>query len=423
MHQSRSRDSMRLCLFLGALAALWATGCRELPAEPEPPPEPIVVAATYSETGPRSKSANEMAAGYRMAVEMLNERGGIGGRPLNLVMRDDGSSPATAARHYFDFVTSDSIDAILSPYSSPITEAVMTLTEAAGWPLVAPLAAAPDLWSGRDRRWSLQMLNPAPSFHRGAIELAAEHGLRTLALVYENSAFPAAMARGVREAADAHGMTIVADRAFPVGQADHAALVSAARDARADMLAGAAYHPDAVALARAVAETGYLPVLVSLNLGPDDPLFAKDVGAVARCMMGNAAWLPRMRTSGYIADGATIVRRYEAEHGAPPNYTVAAGFGAVELFAEATSATLTADGEIDRAAMRDHLFSVSTETVLGPFGVFPLGHAEAGAQRALAGVQVQWQPDGAGGLTQRIVHPPEAAEAEPCFEEATTAHR
>ena len=378
-------------------------------------PEPITIVATYSATGPRSKSANEMAAGYRMAVEMLNDRGGIGGTPVRLVTRDDGSDPATAARHYAEFLASDSVDAILGPYSSPITAAVMDLTEAAGWPLIAPLAAAPDLWSGRDRRWSVQMLVPAVSFHRGAIELAAENGARTVALVYEDTSFPAAMARGVRAAAEAHGLEVVLDRSFPIGRADHVALVSAARDAGADVFAGGAYFPDAVALAKAVAETGYAPMLVSLNLGPDDPGFGDRVGEVARCMIGNAAWLPRMRTSGFIADSETVVRRYEAEHGALPNYTVAAGFGAVELFAEAAEKALDANRGIDRAAMRDHLFAKSTGTVLGPFAVLPLGHEEAGAQRALAGVQVQWQDDGAGGLTQRIVHPPEAAEAEACF--------
>ena len=53
--------------------------------------------------------------------------------------------------------------------------------------------------------------------------------------------------------------------------------------------------------------------------------------------------------------------------------------------------------------------------MLGPFRVYPLGDSRAGAQRALKGVQIQWQDDEEGGLALRIVHPEALAEAFPCF--------
>ena len=52
---------------------------------------------------------------------------------------------------------------------------------------------------------------------------------------------------------------------------------------------------------------------------------------------------------------------------------------------------------------------------MGPFSVYPLGDSRAGAQRALKGVQIQWQDDGEGGLALRIIHPEAVAEAPPCF--------
>ncbi len=403
---------LRLAVAIGPLIAL-AVGCRGSPVAPEP--GPIIVAATYSETGRHQKSATELAMGYRLAVEMLNEKGGIRGREVRLVLRDDASDPVAAARHYFDFVTSDTVDAILGPYGSPITEAVMAVTEAAGWPMIAPLASAPELWRGRERRWSLQLLNPSSSQHQGALALAAAHGARTVALVYENTLFPAGMARGVRDVATTHGLEILLDRSYEIGKADPVELVSAARDTNADVFAGAAYYPEAVALAKAVAESGYVPMLVSLNLGPDAAQFAHDAGGSARCVVGNTPWLPGIRTAGFIADSETFIQRYRSAYDALPDDTGAAGFGAVELISEAMEATLTAVGEIDRATMRDHLFAMSSRSVLGPFAVAPLGDEQAGAQLALSGLQVQWQDDGVGGLVQRIVHPAEAAEAEPCF--------
>ena len=375
--------------------------------------DPIYIAATISETGLRSTPATEMENGYRLAVEGLNNRGGIQGREVELVTVNDESDPDVAVRHYHAFV--ERIDVLLGPYSSPVTAPVLDVTEAAGIPLVAPLAGTPTIWAGKGRQWSVQMLPPAPVYLQGSVEIAAQGGARTVALVYEDTQYPASLAGGVREAAGAHGLEIVLDRSYPAGEGDYMALASAARDAGGDLFIGGGYYDDAIGLARAVSEAGYEPLLISLSLGPGDPRFATELGELARCVAGNAPWINTIGTAGFITESERFVERYESAFGRPPGYHAAAGFGAVELMAEAIDATISPAGNIDRAAVRDHLFTASTESVLGPFSVYPLGDEQAGAQRALKGLQVQWQDDGEVGLVQRIVHPEGVAQAEPCF--------
>ncbi len=401
------------------LAAAWlmvmsAGGCRDAVA-PVHESETITIAATVSETGIRPQSAGEMGRGYRLGIEMLNEREGIGGRQVQLLSHDDGSDPETAVRLYAEFVADDDIDALLGPFSTPITEAVLAVTEAAGWPLIAPMASAPEVWADRGRQWSVQMLDPASGRLKGAVDLAARNGARTVALIYEDSAFPASLARGVRDAAGANGLAIVLDRSYPVGGADHAALAAAARDAGGDLFIGGGYYQDAVDFTRAMVEAEYSPLVASLSLGPADPQFLGDVGGLARCVAGPSVWIPAIHTSGFIADSETFVQRYRQAHGSLPGYHAAGGFGAVELLAETIEATLTSSGEIDHAAVRDYLFSVSTETVLGPYSVYSFGSNQAGGQRALTPLQVQWQDDGSGALVQRIIYPDAVADAEPCF--------
>ena len=401
-------------LLLGFAALLAVAGCGDDPAGPEPGAEPITLAAALAETGRHAGAGNDLAWGYRLAVDLLNERGGIAGRPVQLVIRDDESDPETSARLYSGFVASDSIDALLGPYSSVITEAVIPVAEAAGIPLVAPLAAAPELWAGQQRQWSVQMLSPAPTYARGSVELAAAGFAETVALIYEDTAFPRSLANGVREAAGEHGLELVLDQAYPAGEADHEALAEAARDAGGDFLVTAGYGEDQVALRIAVDEAGYVPVMLSVN-SPASPLFVSGVGELARCVSGGAPWVPAVRTSGFIADSQTLVGKYEAAEGTSPDHRPAGGFGAVEVMAEAIEAALAGSGKLDPAAIRDQLFALETETVLGPFSVYPLGDPRAGAQRALEGVQVQWQDDEEGGLALRIVHPEALAEAFPCF--------
>ena len=399
-----------------ALLALATAGCVDDPVEPEPATVegPITLAAAIAQSGRHAALGSEVARGYRLAVDALNGNGGIGGRRVQLVLRDDGSDREASARLYAEFVASDTIDAFLGPYSSPITEAVMAVTEAAGVPLVAPAASAPALWEGRGRQWSAQLLNPAPSYLRGSVDVAALVGARTVALVWEETAFPASVAGGVRDAARMHGLDIVLDESYAVGGADHEALVAAARDAGATLFIGGGYATDAIEFTRAANAVGYRPRLMSLNVGPAESHFIEAVGAAGRCVAGNAPWNPAVSTSGFVSDGPTMVERYRAAYGGTPAYHAAAGFGAVELLAEAMDEAIEDTGDVDRTAVRDFLFAAETGTVLGPYGVHPVGDPQAGVQRALAGLQIQWQDDGAGGLAQRIIHPWAVADAAPC---------
>ena len=381
---------------------------------PMPAPKPIVLGTAVAETGRLSTPGQEVSRGVRLAVEMLNEKGGIGGREVQLVIHDDGSDADASVRLYQEMIASDSITVFLGPYGSGITEPVIGVTEASGIPLVAPAAAAPAIWADRGRQWSVQMSNPAPTYLEGSVELAAQAGARTVALVWEDTAFPTAVAQGVRDAARTRGLDLVMEQAYAPGGADHEALAAMARDAGADLFIGGGYSEDAVAFAKAVAAVEYRPLLTSLLLA-SGASFINEAGAAGRCVIGNAAWDPTIHTEGYIATNETFVRRYEAAYAKMPEYQAAGGFGAVELLAEGINRAATPTGEIDRASIRDFLFATSKLTVLGPFGVYPLGDAQAGAQRDLKGIQIQWQDDGAGGLVKRIVHPPEVSQASPCF--------
>ncbi len=381
---------------------------------PMPEPKPIVLGAAVAETGRLSTPGKEIARGYRIAVEILNEQGGIGGRKVQLVIHDDESDADASVRLYQEMIASDSITAFLGPYSSGITEPVISVTEAAGVPLVASAAAAPAIWLNRGRQWSVQMSNPAPTYLEGSVELAAQSGARTIALMWEDTAFPTAVAQGIRDAAETRGFDLVMEQAYAAGSADHESLAAMARDAGADLFIGGGYSDDAIAFARAVAAVEYRPLLTSLLLASGET-FINEVGAAGRCVISNSAWDPTIRTEGYIATSETFVRRYEAGYGTMPVYQAAAGFGAVELLAEGINRAATPTGEIDRASIRDFLFATSKQTVLGPFGVYPLGDPQAGAQRDLKGIQIQWQDDGAGGFAKRIVHPPPVSQASLCF--------
>lgn len=301
-----------------AALAVAVASCRESLAPPETPPEPITIAGTRAATGPLRPDGLNMERGIRLAVDMLNEAGGIDGREVRLIMYDDNGDPHTASNLYQELVRTDSIDLLIGPFASSVTQAVVPVAEAAARPLIAPLAGAHEIWGGQHRRWSVQMLNNARENLSGAVVVAAREGARKVALVYEDSRFPVSAAGGVRDVTAEQGLELVMDEAYPVGEADHAALVARARNLGADFLLGGGYTEDAVAFTGAVAEADYHPLLTSWSVGPSEPDFPERVGIEpARCVIGNAPWVASLGTAGLLATSEVFVRRYEAASASP----------------------------------------------------------------------------------------------------------
>ena len=73
-------------------------------AEAQPP---IRIGATPAQTGVVAAPGQNQFRGYQLCVKHLNEKGGVLGRKLELLVYDDGSDPATAVRLYEKLITQD----------------------------------------------------------------------------------------------------------------------------------------------------------------------------------------------------------------------------------------------------------------------------------------------------------------------------
>jgi branched-chain amino acid transport system substrate-binding protein len=122
----------RTCLVVIAIALMFGPG---------PTVEaqgPIRIGATLAQTGVYAALGQNQLRGYQLCVKHVNDKGGVLGRKLELVVYDDRSEPATGVPLYERLITQDKVDVILGPYSSPITEAVADVSEKYRKPMVAP---------------------------------------------------------------------------------------------------------------------------------------------------------------------------------------------------------------------------------------------------------------------------------------------
>jgi ABC-type branched-subunit amino acid transport system substrate-binding protein len=68
---------------------------------------PIRIGATLAQTGVYATSGQTQLRGYQLCVQHMNEKGGVLGRKVELVVYDDASDPARAVRLYEQLITRD----------------------------------------------------------------------------------------------------------------------------------------------------------------------------------------------------------------------------------------------------------------------------------------------------------------------------
>ena len=372
--------------------------------------QPIRIGASLSRTGSFAVLGQNQQRGYQLCVKHTNEKGGVLGRRIELAVEDDQSQAATAVRTYEKLITQDKVDAILGPYSSPITEAVADVTEKHKMPMVAAGAATTSIFK-KGRRFVFMIYSPSEVYLEGLVDMAAKRGLKTVAIINEDTIFPKSTAQGTIELAKKKGLKVVFSEAYPKGHKDFSAILTKVRGANPDVLGAATYFEDAVAITRQMKDLNVSPKMYGVTVGGDQPQFYQTLGKSAEFVYGAAQWEPELvtlRAGGLIP----ISRRYPGARefveshnkeypGAPLSYHTGGGYGGCQVLVEAIKRAGSLDGEKLRAA----ILKLDFNTVYGGFKV-----DQDGFQISHKMVMFQWQ-DG----KKVIVWPEDLAPGTPRF--------
>ncbi len=362
------------------------------------PVAPIRIGLTLGLTGAYARIAVYQGEGYRLWAEDVNQRGGLLGRPVELVLRDDRSDPAVARDQYHAFVSENRVDFLFSPFSSEITEAILPLTADHDYPLIIAGASADSLFrKGYPHVFGL--LAPTSKHALGFLELLVQQGIDRVAVFSEESLFSRAMTGGIEKWASRLGLTIALNEKISPGADRFRKLAAHARDAGAQAVVLASYVEDAVALHRAFAAVGWRPRAYYVPVELLASEYRALLGRGAEGLFSTVQWaLPGTPPS---SSRRRFSRSYEAAYGHAPVFVAAAAYAAGQVLEEAVRRT----GTLDRGAVRDALAAMDMNTVIGRYGV-----DGAGVQIQQVNHIIQIQHDAI-----EIVWPPEAHTAMPRF--------
>ena len=333
----------------------------------------VVLGAAVSLTGKYSVNGKNTKDGYDIAVERINEMGGvkIAGRShkLKVVYYDDESTPARGAQLAERLINQDGVKFVLGAYSSGLTKAMAPVTEKYKVPHVEGNAAARELFT-QGYRYLFAVLSTADYYLRDAVilaaEMAKEHGRNPkdvkIAMAFENDPFSLDVREGVVEEAKKYGMKIVVDDKLPPEINDMAATLTKVKAVKPDLLLVSGHEKGATLVVRQTAEMKVdVPMVASTHC--DSAKIAENLAQAADGVLCGSQWDRHLAYQDkWFGSAEQYAQRFEKKFNYPTPYQAAESTAVVLVFADAFARA----GSLDPEKVRDALASTDLMTMFAP---------------------------------------------------------
>jgi len=287
---------------------------------------PIRIGEINPLTGRLANHGIEIHEGILYAVEEANAAGGIGGRPLELVSRDDQSLAEVAVNQAEDLILREHVVDLVGGYVDAMVGPISQLAARYRTPYVASASLQRALTEGRPNPYFFRVSSlegvTAP-LSRFVLEVVQPGKVAIL-----HAATPGAteLSQELRERFDQAKLPLAMVEKFRPGTTDFSPFLLKVREAGVDVLIVNGFLADHLILVRQLRE---LRVPLKAYIGPWGvayPSFTAELGAAADGLVGMCAWDPEITLAGTEAESQRLVEGFRRRFGKVPSTTSMHGY-------------------------------------------------------------------------------------------------
>ncbi len=314
-------------------------------------PEVIKIGFFAPLTGPASADGIAARTGAEIAVEIINENGGILGRRVELVVYDDALNPDQAIAVAHKMIEQDGVVAAVSGSYSSTTLAASSVFEEAGVSLVVAYAVNPLIT--KDKTYVIRVGMVAEVEGKAAGYAAVNMlGAKKVAILYIDNPYGQALADNAKKTVEELvGQVVFMDK-FQFATDDFSPWlnqIKAIEDSQGlDVLMIFGYYQHAVAVKQA-RELGIKAQIMGAE-GFDSPKFIEIAGDAAEGVI-IVTDFDRESTNPLVQE---FIKRYKEKRGIDPDMVAASSFDAVMILAKA----LEKAGTLDKQKIMESLRSM-----------------------------------------------------------------
>ncbi|HXF83710.1 MAG TPA: amino acid ABC transporter substrate-binding protein [bacterium] len=380
-------------LVLGAVLALGIMA----PIGAGAPAGTVKLGAVIPLTGRFAGGGAQIRAGYEIAVEDINAKGGVqvGGRrlPLELLVLDDESDPTKTVSR-LEALAAQGAVVYLGGFGSDLHAAAAAVAEKNRIPYCGVAFA---LWAVHQQgfKYLFSPFIKSPDIAIGMyrfLNAAVPAGQRPtrVAIFAERTDWGREMDRLWTARSKEFGYQIVLSGEYSVGARDFSDLILRAKAAGAEAVFAIPTPPDGIGLIRQMKELDFAPKVILMIRAPDAVSWSQALGKDGDYVLFAPGWHSSLEYPGV----AELNSRYQARLGRPTDVTAGPAYACVQIVANAVERA----GRVDPQAIRDALAATNMMTVAGPvrFRADGTGIVQFVLNQWQNGRQVRVWPQGGG---------------------------
>jgi len=379
----RPQRARFLSLAAAATAAATLAACSSSPSPSASPSAaakaPIVIGASVSLTGDFSADGQAFQRGYELWAHDVNAAGGLLGRQVKLIFKDDKSDPTQGSTNVQQLITSDHVNLVFGPFSSLITGPTASVAARYGFAMIEGAGGAPavfDTPSNKAKHNVFDVSYPIVAQYDPLVNWikSLPAGQRPTSAAYPiiDNPFTIPPEQRAQRTLQGAGIKTLYSKVIPAEAPDYrpAADQVAASGAQIVLL-GSVDVPTVAAFMKAFQQQHYNPKIMAATAGPDQ-------GGAFLSAVGKANATGIMTANGWYGgynnpQSRVMVAEYIAKYGGTAsdiNSDVAEAYSVGQVAAQAVRAT----GGTDNAKIISYLHSgVTLTSVQGPVQFNALG--------------------------------------------------
>lgn len=218
---------------------------------------PVRIGFSISQSGALAGGGRSALLARQIWRDDVNKRGGLLGRPVELVFYDDQSVPTSPPGIYSKLLDIDKVDIAICPYGSLLTATVMPMLAQRNMLVLANYSSGVNDKLKYDKFFEIAPWgSDTGNFPGGFLRLAARNGLKKVAILSVDFEAVQQLAVAGKELAAQLGLEIVFDQRYPMGTVEFSPLLRSLRARAPEAVYVLSYPNDSAAILRSVNEVG-----------------------------------------------------------------------------------------------------------------------------------------------------------------------
>jgi branched-chain amino acid transport system substrate-binding protein len=228
--------------------------------------EEIKIGVLYDFTGPFAAGGSEAAAiGTQIAIDMVNEQGGVEGHKITPVVADAQSKAEVAISEAERLLSQENVDLIMGVYSSAHCVPLAQKVDAQKQFMWANVCVSSAVFKDKNLHYVFRPQVHSDQFGWASCTFLDEYSEKKLgiapadlkvAIIHEDGPYGAGVAEGNEVNCAEYGMEVVLKEGYAASAPDLSSLVTKLRRARPDVILHTGYNPDITLFLRQAKEQG-----------------------------------------------------------------------------------------------------------------------------------------------------------------------